>query len=39
MYAVEYYLDINWMKYCHFQQHGWTWRALSEISQRKTNTV
>ena len=27
--------------FCHLQQHGWTWECitLSEISQRKTNTV
>ena len=29
------------MKFCHLQQHGWTWNIimLGEISQRKTNTV
>ena len=37
---LEYYLAIK--KFCHLQQHGWTWRALcqvKEVRQRKANIV
>ena len=44
-----WYIYIQWntsqpykrMTFCHLQQHGWTRKGimLSEISQRKTNTV
>ena len=30
---MKYYLAIKIIKFCHLQQHGWTWRVLSEISQ------
>ena len=26
--TMEYYSAIKKMKFCHLQQHGWTWRAL-----------
>ena len=33
---MEYYSAIKRMKFCHLQQHGWTWGALlSEIRQRE----
>ena len=28
---MEYYSAIKRMTFCHFQQHGWTWRALCEV--------
>ena len=28
VYAMEYYSVIKRMKFCHFQQYGWTWKAL-----------
>ena len=33
--TMEYCSAIKRMKFCHLQQHGWTWRALmlSEISE------
>ena len=37
---LEYYLAIK--KFCHLQQHGWTWRALcqvKEVRHRKTKIV
>ena len=30
---MKYYLAIKIIKFCHLQQHGWTWSVLSEISQ------
>ena len=32
-YKMGYYSAIKKRKFCHFQQHGWTLRVLSEISQ------
>ena len=28
IYTMEYYSAIKRMKFCHLQQHGWTWRAV-----------
>ena len=28
IYRMEYYSAIKRMKFCHLQQHGWTWRVL-----------
>ena len=36
IYIVEYYLYIKKekrMKFCHLQQHGWTWRVLCYVKQ------
>ena len=31
MNTVEYYSDIKSMKFCHFQQHEWTWGILCYV--------
>ena len=28
IYMMEYYSDITKNKFCHLQQHGWSWRIL-----------
>ena len=28
IYIMGYYLALKRMKFCHLQQHGWTWRIL-----------
>ena len=28
IYKMEYYSAVKRMKFCHLQQHGWTWRVL-----------
>ena len=35
IHTVEYYSTIKRRKFCHLQQHGWTWRVLclSEITE------
>ena len=31
IYIMKYYSAIKKMKFCHLQQHKWTWRALRKV--------
>ena len=35
--SMEYYSTIKSMKFCHFQQHGWTWKVLSLVEITHTS--
>jgi len=34
---LEYYLAIK--KFCHLQQHGWTWRALCQVKEVRERQI